>query len=467
MSFRSNQKINSLSLSLSLFNLAQQMPSNFPSFSNRNFGYPQQQQQQQPASDSQKVYHVPIHIEQDGGQSNSYVKISEPSGYQTNQPPQNNHQNNYQQQRQPNNAFYQNNPTEQMHYERSYSPSNRAPSPFYKNAADHHKSDLRDRSEQEFKRQNDELFKKQADELRSANRAPSTNQANEYRIPIRIEGDSDSSNLVRDFNKMHGPSTARTSHPGQKNSTPAGDFVDSKDFNNVPASYQHQPQSNQQNLHHLDQQQQQQNQQPAQQQQQRPTQQPKKPPSPMAIVQDILEEVERYEHEVDYFQGVYQDKQWKYLDEYLTRCMLKLDTIDTCGDMNLKQARKNALNYIQKVITKLENIEKMQIKESGKAGDEESKKETSEMEQDVAGKVANDEQDSNKQTQPEVKEGEEKEDDKLSDDKKEPDDLKADAKSKDKSDKKAKSEEKKAEKKKASKKPDGKDKKKIKKDEGK
>lgn len=446
------------------------MPSNFPSFSNRSFGHPpQHQQQQQPANDSQKVYHVPIHIEQDDGQPNSYIKISEPSGYQTGG------------QRQPNNnSYYQSNPAEQMHYERSHSPSNRAPSPFFNHhsAADaNHLNDFRDRSEQEFKRQSDELFKRRAEEMRgaSSSKAPSAGQqGSEYRIPIRIEGESDSSNLVRDFNKMHCPSAARTSKPGQKNSTPTGEFVNSKDFNNGPQSYQ-QPQFNQQNSYQFDEQQQQQqpqqNYSDQQPQQQRPSQQPKKVVSPMAIVQDILEEVEKYEHEVDYFKGVYQDKQWRYLDEYLTRCMLKLDTIETCGDMNLKQARKNALNYINKVIAKLENVQKAPSEEKTgeKVGDDESKKEANEMmEQDEAGaNVESNKDDVNGQSQAAaVKEDEPKVDDKSADDqnKKESDNPKSDAKSKDKSDKKAKSEEKKAEKKKASKKPDGKDKKKIKKD---
>ena len=445
------------------------MPSNYPSFSNRNFGYPPQQQQP-PSNDSQKVYHVPIHIEKDD-QSNSYVKISDPSGFQASQQqPQSAYPTNYQQPR-PSNNYFQSNPAEQMHYERSYSPSNRTSSPFYNNAADaNHLNDFRDRSEQEFKRQSEELFKKLGEEPRgaSAGKAPSTgNQSNEYRIPIRIEGESDSSNLVRDFNKMHCPSAVRTSKPGQKNSTPAGDYVDNKNFNSVPASYQHQPQFNQQTSHHFDQQQQQQQQNhPAQQQ--RPAQQPKKPASPMAIVQDILEEVENYEHEVDYFKGTYQDKQWKYLDEMLTRCMLKLDTIDTCGDMNLKQARKNALNYINKVIAKLENIEKAQgggkeetTEKVGEKSGEEKAAESNAMEDEAHSKQTNDEsnkEDANRQSQSEeaAKEAELAKVENKSKDKqsrKESDDPK------EKGDKKAK-----AEKKKASKKPDGKDKKKIKKE---
>lgn len=354
-----------------------------------------------------------------------------------------------------------------MHYERSYSPSNRTSSPFYNNDANH-MNDFRDRAEQEFKRQNEQRGT-------SASRAPGGgNQGNEYRIPIRIEGENDSSNLVRDFNKMHCPSAVRTAKPGQKNSTPAGDFVDTKNFNNVPASHQQQPQFNQQGSPQFDHQQQQQNHQ-GQQQPQRQAQQPKKPASPMAIVQDILEEVENYEHEVDYFKGAYQDKQWKYLDEMLTRCMLKLDTIDTCGDMNLKQARKNALNYIQKVITKLENIEKAgekadsqktDEKAAEKAGEEKQSAESNAMEQDEVGKAdESNKEDAKRQSEKAAKE-EPKAEDRPKDDQKESDNPKEDVKSKEKSDKKAKkSEEKKAEKKKASKKPDGKDKKKIKKEE--
>jgi len=49
-----------------------------------------------------------------------------------------------------------------------------------------------------------------------------------------------------------------------------------------------------------------------------------------------------------------QDKEYMYLDEMLTRELIKLDDIETEGRENVRQARKNAIKSIQDTISLLE-----------------------------------------------------------------------------------------------------------------
>ncbi|KFM60134.1 BAG domain-containing protein Samui, partial [Stegodyphus mimosarum] len=53
---------------------------------------------------------------------------------------------------------------------------------------------------------------------------------------------------------------------------------------------------------------------------------------PLKKIENILEEFKMYKIGVENFSGTVKDKQYRYLDEMLTRCMLKLDDIDTMGD---------------------------------------------------------------------------------------------------------------------------------------
>lgn len=55
-----------------------------------------------------------------------------------------------------------------------------------------------------------------------------------------------------------------------------------------------------------------------------------------------------------YVGGSRQDKKYIYLDEMLTRELLKLDDIETEGRENVRQARKNAIKTIQNTISLLE-----------------------------------------------------------------------------------------------------------------
>lgn len=55
-----------------------------------------------------------------------------------------------------------------------------------------------------------------------------------------------------------------------------------------------------------------------------------------------------------YAGGSRQDKEYIYLDEMLTRELIKLDDIETEGRENVRQARKNAIRSIQETISLLE-----------------------------------------------------------------------------------------------------------------
>lgn len=88
--------------------------------------------------------------------------------------------------------------------------------------------------------------------------------------------------------------------------------------------------------------------------------QPPPPPAAVALssiekIQSIQREVLALMDEVEQFTGTSRkDKQYKYLDEMLTQNLLKLDTIDTEGKENIKQARREAIKCINICIAALE-----------------------------------------------------------------------------------------------------------------
>uniref|UniRef100_A0ABD2VUT2 BAG domain-containing protein n=1 Tax=Trichogramma kaykai TaxID=54128 RepID=A0ABD2VUT2_9HYME len=108
---------------------------------------------------------------------------------------------------------------------------------------------------------------------------------------------------------------------------------------------------------------------PQQPHQQKPHQQTEvpqaEPPKPRQQVQpkDPLEKVALVQKEVDelteqvkqYSGNSRQDKQYMYLDEMLTRELIKLDDIETEGKDNVRQARKQAIKSIQESIALLES----------------------------------------------------------------------------------------------------------------
>ncbi|XP_048368882.1 BAG family molecular chaperone regulator 4 isoform X2 [Sphaerodactylus townsendi] len=84
------------------------------------------------------------------------------------------------------------------------------------------------------------------------------------------------------------------------------------------------------------------------------------PPEPSDVqpgvqkVMDVMEGVELLEEEVDEFVGKKTDKGYRLLEEMLTKKLLELDSIETGGQENVRQARKEAVHRIQAILEELE-----------------------------------------------------------------------------------------------------------------
>ncbi|XP_045497242.1 BAG domain-containing protein Samui isoform X1 [Colias croceus] len=89
---------------------------------------------------------------------------------------------------------------------------------------------------------------------------------------------------------------------------------------------------------------------------QAPPQAPPKPAAndPITMILSIQTDVLNLMTEVENFTGTKKDKKYIYLDEMLTRNLIKLDNIETDGKENIRQARKEAIKCIQKCIAVLE-----------------------------------------------------------------------------------------------------------------
>ncbi|XP_011497684.1 PREDICTED: BAG domain-containing protein Samui-like isoform X2 [Ceratosolen solmsi marchali] len=124
---------------------------------------------------------------------------------------------------------------------------------------------------------------------------------------------------------------------------------------------QHKQQQQQQHQHHHQQQHPQQRyHQPQQQSEVHQEASPKlkqtQPRDPFERVAMVQKEVDSLTDQVrQYGGGSRQDKQYMYLDEMLTRELIKLDDIETEGKENVRQARKQAIKSIQDSIGLLES----------------------------------------------------------------------------------------------------------------
>lgn len=83
----------------------------------------------------------------------------------------------------------------------------------------------------------------------------------------------------------------------------------------------------------------------------------KKSPEEVTLqkIQNIEEKLKGYHADVEKFSGTNKEKQYRYLDEMLTRCMLELDEIDTMGLDTIRLARKAAVKKVQASIDLLES----------------------------------------------------------------------------------------------------------------
>lgn len=79
---------------------------------------------------------------------------------------------------------------------------------------------------------------------------------------------------------------------------------------------------------------------------------------------------------VEQFGGKRGDKDYIYLDEMLTRNLLKLDTIDTNGKESIRLARKEAIKCIQTSIAVLEAKADLSLNENQSNADSSNKEQT-------------------------------------------------------------------------------------------
>ena len=79
-----------------------------------------------------------------------------------------------------------------------------------------------------------------------------------------------------------------------------------------------------------------------------------KPKTPIEMIEAIANECKDLEDQVMNFKGSKKDKQYKFLEEMLTRSILKLDGIESGGDEATRQARKRTVREIQSFLDQLE-----------------------------------------------------------------------------------------------------------------
>lgn len=108
---------------------------------------------------------------------------------------------------------------------------------------------------------------------------------------------------------------------------------------------------------------------PQQPAQPKPAPQQQKPRTPIEQIQVIQKDVLELMGQVEQFTGQPKDKQYLFLDEMLTRNLLKLDNIDTQGQETIRSARKEAIRCIEKAISVLEakaagNVESSKTEET-------------------------------------------------------------------------------------------------------
>ncbi|XP_071377217.1 BAG family molecular chaperone regulator 4 isoform X1 [Centroberyx affinis] len=74
----------------------------------------------------------------------------------------------------------------------------------------------------------------------------------------------------------------------------------------------------------------------------------------LAKVQYIMAKVLMLQEDVDEFVGKKTDKSYRCLEELLTKELLELDSVETQGQENVRQARKEAVQRIQAILDRLE-----------------------------------------------------------------------------------------------------------------
>ena len=76
--------------------------------------------------------------------------------------------------------------------------------------------------------------------------------------------------------------------------------------------------------------------------------------SNMGQIEKIMGDLEELSKQVETYQGTKKDKQYLYMEEMLTRLLLKLDNIDSEGIDEVRQARRLAVKRVQAILDQLE-----------------------------------------------------------------------------------------------------------------
>ncbi|XP_018325480.1 BAG domain-containing protein Samui isoform X2 [Agrilus planipennis] len=213
----------------------------------------------------------------------------------------------------------------------------------------------------------------------------SQNQSTHERvIPIMVEGRDEPvipRNVHQTFSSPPKPEPERVfsgARPSQFAGWPRNDthFFRNDPYFQQPPSYQHHQQQQQHKppeepfkQQHVPPQHtaaaspppQQQNRQPTppkQEQAHSPTPPPSKPQgklTPIEQIEAIQKDVANLMTQIENFNGKTKDKQYLYLDEMLTRNLIKLDDVQTDGQDELRQMRKEAIRSVQRCISVLES----------------------------------------------------------------------------------------------------------------
>jgi hypothetical protein len=78
------------------------------------------------------------------------------------------------------------------------------------------------------------------------------------------------------------------------------------------------------------------------------------PLTPLQTIASIKQDAERLHSDIEAFKETKDSKAYKYMEEMMTRYLCKLDTVDSCGDENIRASRKETIRYIQQCLDQLE-----------------------------------------------------------------------------------------------------------------
>lgn len=197
---------------------------------------------------------------------------------------------------------------------------------------------------------------------------PQSNRPTERVIPIHVEG-RDEPIIPKNINTTFTQPPPQQQQPPQterifgRNPTQFTQFLNRGEPHNMTPEEHYRQQQQQYQKQQQQNFQQQQNQNAPQEPEPEPepeTQIPSQPPPPptkaaqLDQIQNIQKDVRELMNQVEKFNGKPKDKQYLYLDEMLTRNLIKLDNIETEGKENIRQARKEAIKCIEGCIGILE-----------------------------------------------------------------------------------------------------------------